>query len=101
MPLAIGAVVVGVPLTFQIPDSGHLVPVFALCKMTASQRADKWLPEHNWVLHAGIEEAKRLMTEQPELKMQDIAERCGFASRQTFSRTFVRETGKTPSEWTA
>ena len=40
---------------------GTLVPVFALCKMTASQRADKWLPEHNWVLHAGIEEAKRLI----------------------------------------
>lgn len=56
---------------------------------------------YHWVNGLRIEEAKRLMTEQPELKMQDIAERCGFASRQTFSRTFVRETGKTPSEWTA
>ena len=40
---------------------GKLVPVFALCKETAAQRADKWLPEHNWVLHTGIEEAKRLL----------------------------------------
>ena len=45
-------------------QDGTLVPVFALCKATASQRADKWLPEHNWVLHAGIEEAKRLIAEK-------------------------------------
>ena len=44
-------------------QDGTLVPVFALCKETASQRADKWLPEHNWVLHAGIEEAKRLIAQ--------------------------------------
>lgn len=42
-------------------QDGRLVPVFALCQMTAPQRADKWLPERNWVLHVGIEEAKRLL----------------------------------------
>ena len=56
---------------------------------------------YRWVNGLRVEEAKRLMTEHPELKMQDVAERCGFASRETFSRTFVRETGTTPSEWTA
>ena len=45
-------------------QDGTLVPVFALCKTTAPQRADKWLPEHNWVLHVGIDEAKRLIREK-------------------------------------
>ena len=54
---------------------------------------------YQWVNNLRIEEAKRLMTEQPDLKIQDIADRCGFASRQVFSRAFVRETGQTPSEW--
>ena len=52
-----------------------------------------------WVNGLRIEEAKRLMREQPDLKLQDIAERCGFASRQVFTRAFVRATGYSPSEW--
>ena len=54
---------------------------------------------YQWVKSLRIEEAKRLMTEQPELKMQDIAERCGFSSRSVFSKIFTRETGITPSKW--
>lgn len=54
---------------------------------------------YQWVNHLRIEEAKRLMREQPDMKMKDIAERCGFASRQTFTRAFARETGMTPCEW--
>jgi len=46
-----------------------------------------------------IAEAKRLMTEQPDLKIQDIADRCGFSSRRVFSQIFTRETGTTPTEW--
>ena len=51
------------------------------------------------VAHYRIEEAKRLMREYPDLKFQEIAERSGFASPVVFTRTFVRETGVTPSEW--
>ena len=54
---------------------------------------------YQWVNRLRIEEAKRLKAEHPELTLHDIAERCGLSSRQTFSRTFLRETGKTPSEW--
>ena len=43
---------------------GRLVPVFALCRETAPQRAVRWLPEKNWVLRTGIEEAKRLVNGQ-------------------------------------
>lgn len=56
---------------------------------------------YQFVANYRIEEAKRLMRENPGLKIQDIAERSGFSSPVVFSRTFVRETGVTPSEWDA
>jgi len=46
-----------------------------------------------------IEEAKRLMREHPDMKLQDVAEHSGFSSATTFSRTFAREEGCTPTEW--
>ena len=54
---------------------------------------------YQWVNGLRISEAKRLMTEQPELKMQDVAKQCGFSSRSVFTQVFTRETGVTPSEW--
>lgn len=48
-----------------------------------------------------IEEAQRLMTEQPNLKMTDVASQSGFSSRTAFYNTFTRETGISPSEWSA
>ena len=56
---------------------------------------------YQFVTNYRIDEAKRLMKEKPDLKMQDIAEQCGFSSPVVFSRIFVRETGETPSEWCA
>ena len=54
---------------------------------------------YQWVNGLRIKEAQRLMTEQPDLKIQDIADRCGFSSRRVFSQIFTRETGTTPTEW--
>lgn len=54
---------------------------------------------YQWVSGLRIEEAKRLMTEHPELKIQDVAERCGFSSRSVFTQVFTRETGVNPREW--
>ena len=54
---------------------------------------------YQWVNGLRIKEAQRLMTEQPDLKIQDIADRCGFSSRRVFSRIFTRETGTIPTEW--
>ena len=54
---------------------------------------------YQWVNRLRIEEAKRLMREQPDLKIQDVSDRCGFSSRRVFSQIFTRETGTTPTEW--
>jgi AraC-like DNA-binding protein len=54
---------------------------------------------YQWVSGLRIEQAKRLMTEQPDLKIQDVADRCGFSSRSVFTQVFTRETGINPREW--
>lgn len=46
-----------------------------------------------------IEEAKRLIRETPDMKIEDIAARSGFSSRSSFSRAFAQDTGLSPREW--
>ena len=46
-----------------------------------------------------IEEAKRLKLENPDMKIGDVADRCGFSSLTVFSRAFSTITGMTPREW--
>ena len=48
-----------------------------------------------------LEEAKRLLTEDHEMKISDVAAQCGFSSSTVFSRAFSRNTGMTPREWLA
>lgn len=54
---------------------------------------------YQFVTRYRIEDAKQLMTDHPDMKMQDIAEQCGFSSPTVFARIFARETGTSPSEW--
>ena len=54
---------------------------------------------YRFITRYRIQEAKRLMTEQPDMKVQDIAQQSGFSDRKVFSRTFTRETGLNPSDW--
>lgn len=46
-----------------------------------------------------IEEAKRLMQENPDMKMTEVSDNSGFSSSVVFSHVFSRETGVTPKEW--
>ena len=46
-----------------------------------------------------VEEAKRLMRENPDMKIQEVSEQCGFSSPTVFARNFARETGLSPREW--
>lgn len=54
---------------------------------------------YQFVTNYRIAEAKRLMRENPNMKMQDVSEQSGFSSLTVFGRIFARETGMTPSEW--
>ena len=54
---------------------------------------------YQFVTNYRIEEAKRLMKECPDMKLQDVADRSGFSSATVFGRIFRRETGLTPTEW--
>ena len=46
-----------------------------------------------------VEEAKRLMSENPNMKMGEISSCCGFSSPSVFSRTFTAIAGLSPREW--
>lgn len=46
-----------------------------------------------------IEEAKRLLKEKPNIKVEEIAEEVGYNSKSSFNTTFKKLTGQTPSEW--
>ena len=48
-----------------------------------------------------IEHAKRLLQEQPEKKLTQVAIESGFANETSFFRTFKSITGTTPREWLA
>ena len=56
---------------------------------------------YQFVTNYRIEEAKRVMVANPFIKMQDVAEQCGFSSPTVFARIFSREVGMTPSEWSS
>lgn len=83
---------------FQLTDLRHVLPLNR-SYLSRFINTEYGCSFYQWVNRLRIEEAKRLMTEQSDLKIQDIADRCGFSSRQAFYRTFLRETGQTPSEW--
>ncbi len=52
-----------------------------------------------WVSSLRVEEAKRLMTENPERKLEDIAHQVGFSSPSYFSKVFSQNVGLSPTLW--
>jgi len=46
-----------------------------------------------------VEEAQRLMRENPDMKMADVSAQSGFSSPTYFIRIFTGVTGQTPHEW--
>lgn len=83
---------------FQLTDLRQVLP---MNRTYLSQfiNAEYGCSFYHWVNGLRIAEAKRLLTENPEIKMKDIAQQCGFSSPTVFSRVFIRETGITPSGW--
>ena len=56
---------------------------------------------YQFVTNHRIQEAKRLMTEHPDMQYQEVSDRSGFSSPTVFSRVFSREVGMPPREWRA
>jgi LacI family transcriptional regulator len=53
---------------------------------------------HDEIMRVRIETAKRMLL-RPEMTLEEIAERCGFASNQNFGRAFRQQTGSTPGAY--
>ena len=52
-----------------------------------------------WRTRLRLEDAKRMLAENPLLPPADAARLCGFSNRSNFSRQFLAYTGQTPAEW--
>lgn len=55
------------------------------------------LPFRDWINQLRCEEAKRMMSRDPSLPIDDVADRCGFSSRKYFDQVFSAYAGKTPA----
>ena len=83
---------------FQLTDMRKVLP---LNRTYLSQfiNAEFGCPFYQFVNGYRVNEAKRLMSENPNMKIVDVATQAGFSSRTVFSSIFTKETGVSPSEW--
>ena len=54
-----------------------------------------------WRTRLRLEDAKRMLLEQPRRQAAEIARLVGFSDRSNFARQFRAYTGRTPAEWRA
>ncbi len=52
-----------------------------------------------WLTALRIDEAKRMLIENQKLNVTQISLRVGFASTESFSHIFTRQTGMSPTRW--
>jgi len=57
------------------------------------------LSPHAFLTQARIQAARKMLEQQTELNISEIAIKCGFSSSQYFSTIFRKETGITPSDF--
>ena len=83
---------------FQLADLGEVLPMNRTY-LSLFVKSEYGCSFYQFVNHHRIEEAKRLKREHPEMKIEELATRCGFSSRNVFTNIFTRETGKSPRDW--
>ena len=52
-----------------------------------------------WRTQLRLEDAKRMLVENPGLPPAEIGRRAGFSNRSNFARQFQASTGLTPAQW--
>lgn len=83
---------------FSLPDLAHQLNISV---HSLSQAINDGLRKSFFEMLAEyrVEEAKRFLREQPNIKIEDIAEQVGYNSKSSFNSAFKKITGKTPSEF--
>ena len=54
---------------------------------------------NEWINGLRIDEAKRIMTENEEMTIEEIGEKVGYTDKSYFSKCFVKYAGMTPTKW--
>lgn len=85
---------------FSLPD---LAQQLGTSVHTLSQVINSGLGKSFFEMTAGyrVDEAKRLLKMQANVKVEEIAEQVGYNSKSSFNTAFKKITGKTPSEFRA
>lgn len=83
---------------FSLPDlaSRLNVPTHTLSQLINDRMGKNFF---ELIADYRIREAKRLLTDQPNIKIEEIAEQVGYNSKSSFNIAFKKITGKTPSEF--
>lgn len=58
----------------------------------------KGVSPNEFLVHYRIELAKKMLAEEPGIRIKEVADRVGFKESYYFSKTFKRETGMWPTE---
>lgn len=89
---------------------------FRHCGLTMPAAAEKigipryqlsaWLKQQDltyaaWITALRIDEAERVIKEQPQWTNEAISQHCGFSDRSYFQKKFKERTGMTPAEYSA
>lgn len=54
---------------------------------------------NNYLNALRVDEAKKLILSDHSLRLEEVADKCGFSSASSFTKIFKKETGVTPKEW--
>jgi len=95
--------------TFMKSEKPFLTPEFSLPELAAelkisthqlSQVINEGLGKSFFEMTAEyrVEEAKQLLKDQPNIKVEEIAEQVGYNSKSSFNTAFKKLTGTTPSD---
>lgn len=93
-----------------IKDEGYRKPGLTLSELATQFCTNRtYLSEYintvyrknfrDWITDLRIESAKRLMLNNPGMKVQDVSDQAGFLSLSHFSRIFREKEGCTPAKW--